>query len=63
MPIFWVLIVIVAVGVGVTLLHTHVPDDILSPLWKKLISAVAVIAVILWLISIYAPGLTVWHGH
>jgi cell division protein FtsW (lipid II flippase) len=60
MPIIWVILIILFIGVIVTLIHTKVPDDVLAQPWKKLILWVAIIGVIIWLFYMFAPE-SVWH--
>jgi len=59
MSIIWVILIILFVGVIVTLIQTQVPDAVLSPTFKKLILWVAIIAIVIWLIYMFAPG-AVW---
>jgi hypothetical protein len=56
MPIILVILIILFVGVIVTLIQTQVPDTYLAPAFKKIIMAVAIIGIILWLIYMWSPG-------
>ena len=60
MPIFWVILIILFIGLVVTLIQTKVPDDWLAQPFKKLILWVAIIAIIIWLIYMFAPA-SVWN--
>jgi prepilin signal peptidase PulO-like enzyme (type II secretory pathway) len=64
MPLLYVVLIVLLIGVVVTLIYTKVPNEYLAPVFKNIILWGAVIGVIIWLITIFAPGLTgVRVGH
>jgi cell division protein FtsW (lipid II flippase) len=56
MPIIWIVLIILLIGVLVTLIITQVPDAYLAPAFKKLILWAAIIGIIVWLVFMFAPA-------
>lgn len=62
MPLFQVVVALIIIGVLLWLANTYIPMD---PKIKSILNVVVVIAVVLWILYLFFPGLMngPWVGH
>ena len=61
MPIIQIILVLVVVGFLLWLVNAYLPMDAKI---KTILNAVVVLVVVLWLLSVFVPGLAHWRvGH